>query len=119
MSWMVPGLAVSDAHEAAVTQVRAAVVRLFAGKDAHAAFCRAFPLQRYLAHGKVKIFSSLTETIKALKQYPQGDRQRAETFARNTHNMMFMQKAAKDPNVFAWARIFWCHNRRLAPCAYE
>src|SRR5260370_41696190 len=84
-------------------------------KTAHAGFCRALPLNRFLAHNKVHILSHLTETIEALKKYPYGDRYRAETFARTTHNMVLMNRAKEDPDTFAWSRAFWNFNRNDCP----
>ncbi len=118
MKWMAPGLTPGD-RQAALAKVREAVVRLFPGKDPHSGFCRALPLNRFFAHDKVRIFSSLTETIKAIETYPHGDRCRAETFARMTHNMVLTQQAERDPNTFAWAGSFWNSNLTIAPCVYD
>lgn len=118
MKWMAPELTPGD-RGTALAKVREAVVRLFPGKDPHPGLCRALPLNRFFAHNKVRIFSSLTETIKAIKTYPHGDRYRAETFAGTTHNMMLMQQAERDPNTFAWARSFWNSNLTIAACVYD
>lgn len=118
MTWMAPQSAPEDL-EPSIAAVRRAVLRLFAGKESHAGFCRALPLNRLFAHDKVYIADHMTETIEAIKQYPYGDKYRAETFARMMHNMMLMQQAKEDPNTFAWARSFWNANRTIVPCIYE
>jgi hypothetical protein len=118
MSWMVPGLPRYD-RDSGIKAVREALLRLFDGKDSHPGFCRALPFQRILAHKKIKIASHLTETIEAIKMYPRGDKYRAETFARITHNMMILERAKTDPDTFAWARYFWNSNDVMVPCKYE
>ena len=118
MRWMASKL-MPDDTDSAITKIRAAVMRLFAGKDSYSAYCRALPLNRFFAHNKVFISSHLTETIEAIKNYPYGDRDRAETFARTTHNMMLMERAKEDPNAFSWARSFWNDNMVMVPCSYE
>jgi len=117
MAWMATGL---DAdRNSSIASVRNAVVRLFPGKDPHAAFCRALPLHRLLAHNKILISSNLTETIDAIKSYPHGDKYRAETFARSTHGSLLMQLAKEDPSTLAWSRSFWNSNLTITPCTYE
>jgi hypothetical protein len=106
-------------QQADADTIRSAVQRLLPGKDSHAGFCRALPLHRLLAHGKVKISSNLTETIQAIKTYPHGDRYRAEAFARSVHNQMLLTRAKDDPTALQWCRSFWNGNRFLAPCVYE
>jgi hypothetical protein len=116
MAWMTTGL---DADpNSSIASVRDAILRMFPGKDPHPGFCRALPLHRLLAHNKIRISSSLTETIEAIKTYPNGDRYRAETFARSTHGSMLMRKAKEDPATFAWSRSFWNSNLTLTPCTY-
>jgi hypothetical protein len=115
MKWMTSS--VSEDRDASLEAVRQAIQRLFAGKAPYSAFCRALPLNRFFAHNKVHIFSNLTETIEAIKNYPHGDKERAETFARSVHNMTFMQRAKDDPETFARARSFWNLNLTLAQCA--
>jgi hypothetical protein len=117
MRWMAPNQSVN--RDVSIAAVRDAVGRLFAGKDSHAGFCRALPLNRFFAHNKVHIASNLAETIEAIKNYPHGDRYRAETFARTSHNMVFMHRAKEDADTFAWARSFWNGNRAIVPCTYE
>ena len=117
MTWMAPRPSVD--RDASIAAVRSAYLRLFAGKEPHAGFCRALPLNRFFAHNKVRIFSHLKETIEAIKNYPYGDKGRAETFARTTHNMILMNRAQKDPDTFSWARLFWNSNRTIVPCVYE
>jgi hypothetical protein len=104
-------------RELAIAAIREAVRRLFDGKEPHAGFCRALPLNRFFAHGKVHISSHLTDTIEAIKNYPNGDKYRAETFARTMHNMTLMNRAKEDPETFAWARSFWNSSRTVVPCA--
>jgi hypothetical protein len=106
-------------HEAAVSQVRDAVVRLLPGKDDHTGFCRALPLHRMFAHNKVFIVDTMTELADAIEQYPYGDRWRVESFARQAHDTMFMQKAAEEPQRLDWSRGFWNSNLSIAPCLYE
>ena len=118
MTWMTPQSSSGD-RVSSIEAVRGAFLRLIAGKEPYAGFCRALPLNRFFAHNKVHIFSHLTETIEAIKKYPYGDRYRAETFARSVHNMTLMQQAKEDPNRFAWARHFWRSNRAIVPCVYE
>ena len=101
-----------------VDRLRCAVERLFAGKAEYAAFCRTLPLNRFFANDKIRISSNLTELIKALEEYPQGDRHHVEAFARNTHNISLMQHARENPDLFGWARSFWNRNLLLAPCIY-
>jgi hypothetical protein len=85
MAWM--AIRLDADRNSSIESVRDAVVRLFPGKDPHAGFCRALPLHRLLTHHKIRISSDLAETIDAIKSYPQGDRYRAETFARtNSHS---------------------------------
>jgi hypothetical protein len=117
MAWMGIGQAMNP--DQSVSMVRDAVVRLLPGKDTHAGFCRALPLHRLLAHRKIMISSDLTDTIEAIKTYPDGDRYRAETFARTTHNMMLMKRAREDPLAFDWSRSFWNSNLSLARCSYD
>jgi len=102
-----------------ITEVRNAVARLFPGKDDYAGFCRALPLNRFFAHDKIKIVNTLKDTIEAIKTYPYGDKYRAEAFARNTHNMVFMQRVRENSETFAWARYFWNKNLAIAGCIYE
>jgi hypothetical protein len=117
MKWM--------AREMAATQppstsgVKDAIRRLFPGKDSHAGFCRALPLNRFFAHQKVFITSDMKETIEAIEMYPYGDTYRAETFARTTHNMVLAHRAEEDQDTFAWSRVFWNSNYRISPCVYE
>ena len=117
MTWMAPR-PMAD-RNSLIAAVRNAFLRLFAGKEPHAGFCRALPLNRFFAHNKVHIFRHLKETIEAIKSYPYGDKYRAETFARTTHNMTLMRRAEEDPDTFAWARSFWNSNRTIVPCVYE
>jgi hypothetical protein len=117
MKWMAPDQLVD--RDVSITAVRDAVGRLFAGKDSHAGFCRALPLNRFFAHNKVRITKNLKDTIEAIKNYPYGDRYRAETFARTVHNMVFMHRAKEDTATFAWARLFWRSNRTVVPCVYD
>ncbi len=117
MKWMAPDQ--SADREVSISATRDAIERLFAGKDPHAGFCRALPLNRFFAHGKVRISSNLADTIQAIKNYPHGDKYRAETFARTTHNMVLMRRAKEDSDMFAWARDFWDSNRTLVLCLYE
>jgi hypothetical protein len=117
MGWMAEAK-IADLGSA-VAKVRDAVVRLSPGKDDYAGFCRALPLNRFFAHDKIKIFNTLKETIEAIKNYPYGDKYRAETFARTTHNMVFMQRVKENPETFAWARSFWNSNLGMVGCVYE
>src|ERR1017187_672707 len=117
MKWMAPDE--SADRDPSIAIVRDAVGRLYAGKEAHAGFCRALPLNRFFAHNKVYNGDNLTETIDAIKNYPYGHRYRAETFARSMHNTVFMHRAKEDPETFAWARSFWNSNRAIVPCVYE
>jgi hypothetical protein len=117
MAWMTSGRTFDRASS--ISAVRDAIRRLNPGKDSHAGYCRALPLHRLFAHDKVKIFSSLTETIEAIKTYPLGDRYRVESFARNAHGSMLVRRAKEDPDVFAWSQDFWRSNLELAPCLYE
>ena len=114
MKWIAPDQ--SADRELSIVAVRDAMGRLLPGKEPHAGFCRALPLNRFLAHNKVFIASHLTDTIEALKSYPRGDKYCAETFARAMHNMELMQRAKEDPNTFAWARSFWNSNLTIVPC---
>ncbi len=116
MKWIAPNQAAD--RELSIVAVRDAIGRLLPGKEPHAGFCRALPLNRFLAHNKVHIASHLTETIEALKSYPRGDNYRAETFARATHNIELMNRAKEDPNTFAWARSFWNSNLTIVPCVF-
>jgi hypothetical protein len=118
MAWLLPAKQASD-RASAVDEVRSAVLRLLPGKDPHTALCRALPLNRFFAHDKIFISSDLAETIRAVEQYPHGDRWRAEAFARTTHNANILYRAKTDPNIFAWARCFWDSNLTVAPCLYE
>ena len=117
MAWMEVGKARRPQH-ADAAPIRLAIQRLLPGKDSHAGFCRALPLHRLLAHGKVKIFANLTDTIEAIKTYPHGDRYRAESFARNVHNQILIKRAKDDPSALHWCRSFWNANLSLAPCVY-
>lgn len=117
MAWMGSGQTMNT--DQSVSLVRDAVVRLLPGKDTHAGFCRALPLHRLLAHKKIVISSDLKDTIEAIKTYPTGDRYRAETFARTSHNMMLMKRASEDPLAFDWSRSFWNSNLLLARCFYD
>jgi hypothetical protein len=117
MAWMISGLTFD--RDPSISAVRDAICRLNAGKDSHAGYCRALPLHRLFAHGKIKIFSSLTETIEAIKTYPRGDRYRVESFARNAHGSMLVRRATESPDVFKWSKSFWRSNLALAPCRYE
>jgi hypothetical protein len=117
MAWMLPST--TPEHDKSISAVRNAVLRLYAGKDPHAGFCRALPLSRFLAHQKVYIASHMTETIEAIKQYPHGDTYHAESFARSVHNMTLMAQAKEDPETFGWARAFWRGNLTIVPCRYE
>jgi hypothetical protein len=101
----------------AIGNVRQAILRLMPGKTQHPAFCRALPMNRYFAHKKVFISNHLTELIDAIEKYPKGDRARAETWARTTHNIMMKQGLEKDPRLLDWSRHFWNHNQDLVPCA--
>lgn len=118
MRWMALKLTPEKA-DSSVTRIRAAVGRLMPGKDPYTSLCRALPLNRFFAHDKIMISSHLTETIEAIERYPYGDRDRAETFARTTHNMYLMKLAEENPNTFSWAESFWNGNRTIAPCSYE
>ncbi len=115
MKWMAHDQSAED-RDSSIAAVRDAVGRLFAGKEPHAGFCRALPLNRFFAHNKLCISSDLTDTIEAIKNYPHGDKYRAETFARTTHNMALVHRAKEDPDTFAWARSFWNSNRTIVPC---
>jgi hypothetical protein len=53
------------------------------------------------------------------KQYPRGDRWRAESYARSMHNSLLQQRAKKDSLTFGWARIFWNDNLSLSSCDYS
>ena len=80
MAWMQDTTSATSTVDA-LMQIRSAIERLLPGKDSHTGFCRALPLHRLLAHGRIKIFADLTETIEAIRTYPNGDRYRAECFA--------------------------------------
>jgi len=113
MAWMTTKV---SPDQQSIAAVREAVIRLFEGKQSHASMCRALPLNRLFAHGKVYISSELTDTIEAIKQYPKGDKWRAESYARMIHASMLLQQAKEDPETFAWARYFWNSNLTLIPC---
>ena len=117
MTWVAPNTPIDCG--VATEAARQGFLRLMPGKDKHAGLCRALPLNRFFAHNKVHISADLKETIEAIKQYPHGDRYRAESFARNMHNMQLMHEAEQNPDMFAWARSFWNTNRNLVPCSYE
>lgn len=114
MGWM--SEVVSVDRSLAISKIRAAVTRLLPGKDTYAGFCRALPLNRFFAHDKIKIVNTMKETIEAIRTYPHGDRYRAETFARTTHNMILMNRAKDNPDTFAWARDFWNANLDIVRC---
>jgi len=118
MAWMQDASPATSVPNA-LAQIRSAIERLLPGKDSHTGFCRALPLHRLLAHGRIKIFADLTETIEAIRTYPQGDRYRAECFARSAHNQILLSRARDDPAAFGWSRYFWNRNRSLTPCVYE
>lgn len=117
MAWMTTGADVD--RNSSIASVRNAILRLFPGKDPYAGFCRALPLHRLLAHNKIFISSDLTDTIDAIKNYPYGDKYRAEMFARSTHGSHLMQLAKEDPDTLAWSRSFWNSNLIITPCTYE
>jgi hypothetical protein len=117
MKWIAPNQ--SADRELSIVAVREAIGRLLPGKEPHAGFCRALPLNRFFAHNRVHIASHLTETIEALRSYPRGDNYHAETFARATHNIDLMNRAKEDPNTFAWARSFWNSNLTIVPCVFH
>ena len=70
MRWMAQDL--SADRDASIKAVRDAFFRLFEGKEPHAGFCRALPLNRFFAHQKVYIANHMTEMIEAIEQYPLG-----------------------------------------------
>lgn len=117
MSWLVTKS--PAATDSSVERVRGAVVRLLPGKDEYAAFCRTLPLHRMMAHNRVCIASHLKHLIEAIRTYPQGDKFRVESFARQAHTLDLMHRAEKDPTLFSWAQSFWTSNFKLAGCRYE
>jgi hypothetical protein len=117
MSWLAPGLTATT--EVAIPAVRDAVLRLMPGKDDHAGFCRSFPLHRMFAHKRVFIVDTLVELAEAIERYPEGDKWRVESFARQVHDSTFLQQAEKDPHYLDWSRNFWNSNLALTPCNYD
>jgi hypothetical protein len=105
--------------EAGVSQVRDAVLRLLPGKDNHAGMCRTFPLHRMFAHKRLFLSQDMTELVEAIEHYPNGDRWRVESMARQTHNSTFMQQVEKEPHRLDWSRYFWNSNLAITPCRYE
>jgi hypothetical protein len=118
MRWLAPELTKTD-KKTAIDLTRDAVLRLLPGKDEYAACCRAIPLNRYFAHNKILISSNLTDLIKSIEEYPNGDRLHAESFARNTLNSDMQRRAETDPQVFDWAKHFWSQNRELNGCKFD
>jgi hypothetical protein len=108
-----------EGSETGVSLVRDGVLRLLPGKDNHAGFCRTFPLHRMFAHKRAFIVDTLTELIEAIKLYPAGDRYRVESYARQMHDSLFMQQAAKEPQLLDWSHHFWNSNLTIAPCHYD
>jgi hypothetical protein len=117
MSWLVPQL--TGTVEAAIPAVRDSVLRLMPGKDDHAGFCRSFPLHRMFAHKRLFILDTMVELAEAIEQYPEGDKWRVESFARQMHHPLFMQQAEKDPRHLDWSRSFWNSNLAITPCHYD
>jgi hypothetical protein len=117
MSWLSTVGCVNP--DAAISSIRDAILRLIPGKDNHAGLCRALPLHRMFAHHKVFIVDTLTELIEAIQSYPEGDRWRVESFARQTHDSLFLQQAQENPKRLAWSRYFWNANLSIAPCQYD
>jgi hypothetical protein len=117
MSWVLTNRPAD--RDKGVKLIRNAVNRLSHGKDEHGGFCRTFPLHRMFAHKKIYITDTMTELATAIQEYPAGDRWRVETFARSTHDGMFLQRAAEDPGLLIWSRSFWNTNLTIAPCHYE
>lgn len=112
MSWLVPDLDSAGTPD----ETRKALIRLFQGKDEYAARIRALPLVRYFIHGKIHLPAAMTDLITALKEYPHGDRDHVESFARSTHNIILQQRFKLNPRSQEWSKYFWRRNRELAQC---
>ncbi len=116
MKWLIKGQQIYGSKEDAIKEVREAILRLFPAKDSHSGFCRAVPLNRFFKHNKLFITQNMEETIKAIEEYPNGDRYRAESFARNVINMEFERRKAEDNNFIKWSKYFWNYNYSLTKC---
>ena len=64
MAWMQDTTSATSTVDA-LMQIRSAIERLLPGKDSHTGFCRALPLHRLLAHGRI---NTLRILLKPLRQ---------------------------------------------------
>ena len=102
--------------EEGILQLRESILRLFEAKDDHMGFCRAIPLNRFFKHKKMSFSPEMKETVKALEEYPEGDRKRVEALSRITINTFLMEERKKDPSYLDWAKYFWKTNYKLSKC---
>ncbi len=119
MKWLLQGFDLSKIDEQdGIKQVVEAIKRLYPAKDNHCGFCRAIPLNRYFKHKKIFLTSNLAETIKAVEQYPLGDRYRVETLARNiiNHDILNKINSCMISDKLLWSKDFWCTNYKLTKC---
>lgn len=116
MMWLIKGQKVYGSREDAIKEIREAILRLFPAKDSHSGFCRAVPLNRFFKHNKLFITRNMGEIIKAIEEYPNGDRYRVESFARNVINMEFERRKAEEADFIKWSKYFWNYNYSLAEC---
>ncbi len=117
MSWLLDGADLTPQDNGdAIEDAKRAVKRLFPAKDSHGGFVRALPLSRFFKHNKVFITSKLTELVKSIEEYPNGDRHHAESFARTTHNMYYGQERSKNPDLAKWSEYFWKINYTISKC---
>jgi hypothetical protein len=116
MSWIAEGVPAGEERESCVVKAREAVLRLMPGKSNHPGLCRTLPLHRLLAHQRVFILDTLTDLIEALRLYPNGDRRRVESYARQLHQSLWIQRLEKEPQLLNWSRYYWRTNLSIAQC---
>lgn len=117
MAWMLEAVTLPVLNVInTVEEAKKAVMRLYPAKDSHGGFVRALSLNRFFKHNKIKISSKMKDVITSIENYPNGDRYRAESFARTVVNTYYLQEREKDPDLGKWSKYFWFHNFKISKC---
>lgn len=111
MSWLNKSVGPID-PKGTIDDLEIIVRKLQDSKSDYTGNIRAMPFNQILKHGKVHFKSDMKESIESIKEYPNGDRYRAQTMARSIFNVLEGQKEV-DHN---WAKYFWDYNFKLIKC---
>lgn len=95
-----------------ILKLEGLVSKLQDSKSDYTGNIRAMPLNQIFKHGKIHLLAKDVDLIKAIEEYPGGDRYRLQTSARIFLNMLKQEQFEKSD----WPKVFWDYNLKLIKC---